>query len=156
MLWDHNSDLPVVRTDTGKLRQILRNLIDNAIKFTERGQVTVSARVLNDVTPPARSRSAGADKPGQKWVEFKIVDTGIGIQLEALPTIFGMFRQVDSSQTRSYGGVGMGLYIVQKLTDLLGGSIAVESELGKGSTFTVTIPIGNRLRSSGHSQEHAA
>ena len=73
-------------------------------------------------------------------MEFKVADTGIGIPEEALPFIFDRFRQVDSSETRSYGGVGIGLYIMKKFTELLGGEIGVESELGKGSTFTVTIP----------------
>ncbi len=122
--WDYPPALPTMRTDGEKLKHILQNLINNAVKFTERGQVTISARY----------------NPKAKAVEFKVADTGIGIQKELLPTIFEMFRQGDSSETRSYGGVGIGLYIVRKFTDLLGGRIDTESEPGKGSIFTVTIP----------------
>lgn len=122
--WDYPLELPTVRTDGEKLKHILQNLINNAIKFTERGQVTVSARY----------------NPRAKAVEFKVADTGIGIPKEMLPSIFEMFHQGDSSETRSYGGVGMGLYIVKKFTELLGGKIEAASEPGKGSIFTVTIP----------------
>jgi signal transduction histidine kinase len=74
-------------------------------------------------------------------VECQVADTGIGIPREKLDSIFDMFLQVDSSATRKYGGVGLGLYIVKKFTELLGGRVAVESEVGKGSIFTVTLPI---------------
>ena len=122
--WEYPSDLPTVTTDSKKLKHILQNLINNAVKFTERGQVTISARY----------------NPRAKAVEFKVADTGTGIQKELLPSIFEMFRQGDSSETRSHGGVGIGLYIVRKFTDLLGGTIEAASEPGKGSIFTVTIP----------------
>jgi signal transduction histidine kinase len=121
--WDYPSDLPVVKTDGEKLKNILQNLINNAIKFTEKGWVKISARCLDS-----------------KVAEFKVADTGIGIEKEFFVVIFDRFRQVDSSETRPYGGVGVGLYIVKQYTELLGGKVEVESEVGKGSTFTVTIP----------------
>src|SRR3990167_7384093 len=76
-----------------------------------------------------------------RFVEFKVADTGIGIPKDYLPFVFERFRQVDSSETRLYGGVGVGLYIVRKFTEMLGGEVSAESEVGKGSTFTVKIPL---------------
>ncbi len=125
LTWDYPSNLPVMNTDRGKLQQILQNLINNAIKFTEKGSVTISAKYLSET----------------ESVEFKVSDTGIGIPEKAVPVIFEKFRQIDSSDTRQYGGVGLGLYIIKKFTDLLGGTVRVESETGKGSIFVVTVPV---------------
>ena len=94
-------------------------------KIAELGAVTISAR--------------GWPQAGS--IEFKIADTGIGIPRDKIRTIFDMFEQVDSSATRKYNGVGLGLYIVKKFTELLGGTVTVESELGSGSVFTVTLPL---------------
>ena len=121
--WNIPFRLPIVRTDGEKLKHVLQNLINNAIKFTENGSVTVSVGCVSEV------------------MEFKVKDTGIGMPQDMLPSIFQMFRQLDSSSTRSYGGSGVGLYIVKKFVDLLGGKIEVESVLGEGSTFTVTLPL---------------
>ena len=149
--WDYGSDLPMVKTDSEKLLHILKNLIDNAIKFTEKGHVTISARIKEGTRQKAEGSTQRieflptADRllpTGEgKWVEIKVADTGIGITEEHFPVIFERFRQVDSSETRRYGGVGLGLYIVKKLTRLLGGTVEVESEPGKGSTFTVILPL---------------
>jgi signal transduction histidine kinase/DNA-binding response OmpR family regulator len=124
--WQLPSRLPVVSTDPLKLKVVIKNLIDNAMKFTEAGGVSVRIR--------ARERG----------VEIVVTDTGIGIPPEVRPIIFEPFRQADSSTTRRYGGVGLGLYIVQRLVDLLGGTIAVESDFGRGSTFRVWLPTGRR------------
>ncbi len=124
LTWDVPSNLPVIRTDRGKLKQILQNLINNAITFTDKGSVTISAQYL----------------PGTASMEFKVADTGIGISKEALPLIFEKFRQLDSSNSRSHVGAGLGLYIVKQFSELLGGTVRVESEPGRGSTFVVTIP----------------
>jgi len=127
-VWDYPRDLPPVITDSEKLKQILQNLIHNAIKFTEKGSVTITARIKEGI--------------GQRqFVEFKVADSGIGIPKEFLPVIFEKFTQADSTETRLYGGVGLGLYIVKEFTELLGGTVQAESEPGKGSTFTVTLPL---------------
>ena len=121
--WDIPPSLPIVWTDGEKLKHVLQNLVNNAIKFTETGGVTFSACSFSES------------------IEFKVKDTGIGMPQDMLPSIFQMFRQLDSSSTRSYGGSGVGLYIVKKFVDLLGGKIEVESVLGKGSTFTITLSL---------------
>ncbi|HKA55665.1 MAG TPA: ATP-binding protein [Candidatus Binatia bacterium] len=121
--WRALTELPPLRTDPTKLKVVLRNLLNNAMKFTEEGGVTVHA-----------STRAGG-------IEICVTDTGIGIAPEVLPSIFDMFRQGDSSTTRRYGGVGLGLYIVRRLLELLQGTVAVESEVGRGSTFRVWLPL---------------
>ncbi len=117
--------LPDPVTDRGKLVQILVNLLSNAIKFTpEGGRIRV------------RAETAG---PGH--ICISVADTGIGIDARDIPHIFEEFRQVDGSSSRQYGGVGLGLSVVKRLTDLLGGEIRVESAPGRGSTFTLRIPV---------------
>ncbi len=122
LVLDIAGSLPAVESDPLKLKVILKNLVGNAMKFTDTGTVTVRA-----VT------AAGG-------VEFSVSDTGPGIAPEVLPVIFEPFRQGDSSATRRHGGVGLGLYIARQLVTLLGGTIAVESKLGHGSTFRVWLP----------------
>jgi two-component system OmpR family sensor kinase len=135
--WSYSAALPLVTTDKIKLKYVLQNLINNAIKFTDEGYVTVSAAVLD--SDPTRL-------PGQPlenariWLKFDVADTGIGISKEFLPLIFEKFSQVDSSTTRVHGGIGLGLHIVKRCIELLHGTIEVDSELGKGSTFSVRIP----------------
>ena len=154
LVWDYPSDLPAVTTDREKLRHILQNLVNNAIKYTDKGDVTISARIKEDGGTSASSvepqQAEGSSNEGSilapqasrlKFVEFKVADTGIGIPKEFLPTIFEMFRQVDGSKAGRRSGVGLGLHIVKKFTELLGGRVEVESEPGKGSIFTVTLPL---------------
>jgi len=112
-----------LRTDRRKLKTILKNLVGNALKFTATGEIVVSCRA-------ADARCA-----------FAVRDTGVGVAEAHLPVIFEMFRQVDSSDSRSYSGAGLGLYIVHRLLGQLGGEIAVDSGVGRGSTFTVTLPL---------------
>jgi signal transduction histidine kinase len=141
--WDYPTNLPLLKTDRRKLRQILDNIIGNAAKFTEQGMIIITVRAAGspERTSPRGSKFA-PPTPGRSWLEFKVRDTGVGIPQRALSKVFDKFYQADSSQTRSYGGVGMGLYIARRLTLLIGGTIAVESTEGKGSTFTVTMPCG--------------
>jgi signal transduction histidine kinase len=120
--WQVAPGLPVLYTDRAKLKVILKNLVGNAIKFTNEGHVAVTASAWNG------------------GVEFAVSDTGIGIAPEIQAVMFGMFRQGDSSLTRRYGGVGLGLYITLQLLTLLGGTIAVESKVAQGSTFRVWLP----------------
>jgi len=123
--WSIPPVLPLLRTDPMKLKIVLKNLIGNAVKFTEHGTVTINA----------------ADTGGS--VEFHVIDTGIGIAPETQQVIFEPFRQADSSATRRHGGVGLGLYIARRLIEMLGGRIGVRSELGKGATFCVSLPIAS-------------
>jgi PAS domain S-box-containing protein len=121
-VWRVDEPLPLLQTDAGKLKIVLKNLLGNAIKFTEQGTVTVQARSQ------------------EKGVEIRVQDTGRGIPPEALEQIFEPFYQVDEA-TRRPGGTGLGLSIVQRLIALLGGRIAVESAVGSGSVFRVWVPV---------------
>ncbi len=119
---------PAVLADPMRLRQILSNLVNNAIKFTEQGEVVVEIHRIAEEGDPT-------------WVRLAVRDTGIGIPPERLESIFEAFTQADSSTTRRYGGTGLGLTICKRLTELMGGHIHVHSEVGKGSTFWVELPL---------------
>jgi signal transduction histidine kinase len=117
-------DLPeIVQADGERLTQIAMNLVSNAFKFTHQGQVSLRL------------------KPAGEYWQMIVSDTGIGIPPHALEMIFEEFRQVDGSVTRAYGGTGLGLAIVRNLCRMMNGSVTVSSELDKGSTFTITLPI---------------
>ncbi len=122
---DIQKDIPMVYTDYDRIRQILFNLIGNAIKFTKKGEIVISASYENN----------------SDYVHVSVRDTGIGISKEYLSYIFDSFRQVDGSTTRSAGGTGLGLTISKRLVEMSGGQIWVESEIGKGSVFTFSLPI---------------
>jgi len=156
IVWNYAPDLPEVKADSKKLKHILRNLIHNAVKFTQEGQITISAKLSDkpangaalEPQQPSVGERGNKNGAGEKWVEFKVTDTGVGIPSEALSRIFDRFYQVDSSDTRNFGGMGLGLYIVKQFTELLGGSIEAESTIGKGSTFTVTLPVTPQVSSN--------
>jgi signal transduction histidine kinase len=124
--WEVAPDVPTLETDRAKLRLVLKNLVGNAVKFTARGVVRVSA---------------AADPAG---AVFTVSDTGPGIHAEHMPFIFEMFRQAEAANTRKHGGVGLGLYVVKRLLGELRGTIEVESTVGVGSRFRVRLPV--RLR----------
>jgi hypothetical protein len=119
---DAPEELPVIQTDPSKLRQILHNLLDNAIKFTSEGEVGLGVEL----------------RDGE--MVFRVWDTGMGIAPEDQATIFEPFRQLEQSQTRSVGGTGLGLTVTERLARLLGSRLEIESGIGKGTTFTVRLP----------------
>jgi signal transduction histidine kinase len=121
--------LPTVWADRARVRQVLANMLANAVKFTERGSVSVAATAA------------------EGWLTVSVADTGVGISPEAQAYVFDEFRQADSSTTRRYGGTGLGLAISKRLVTLHGGRIWVDSEVGKGSTFHFTLPIRVRAGS---------
>ena len=118
------ADLPKLQQDAGKLRQILSNLVSNALKFTpEGGRVLVKARTEDG------------------WLVLDVVDNGVGIAPEDREAIFEKFRQAGRTLTREHEGSGLGLSIVREISKLLGGDVSLHSELGRGSTFTIRLPL---------------
>ena len=133
LVWDYPADLPIIQSDRPKLKRIAENLITNAVKFTEHGTVVISLSYL----APA------------KVLELKVMDTGIGIASDLRGMIFEKFRQLhDAHLVLQHGGVGLGLYIVKKYMDVLGGEIQLDSAPGKGSTFTMRIPVALHQRAT--------
>ena len=119
-------DVHRMRADLTRVRQVLLNLLSNAAKFTENGRVTLEVeRVLTSGAP---------------WIQFRVTDTGIGLGPEELGKLFKAFSQADASTTRKYGGTGLGLAISRQLCQMMGGEVTVESTLGQGSVFTMTLP----------------
>jgi signal transduction histidine kinase len=122
---DLAASIPPIRTDVTRLRQVLLNLLSNAVKFTQEGSVTLRAG------------------PGSTYerVRIEVIDTGIGIEPVHLESIFDEFTQADQSATRRHGGAGLGLTISRRLIEVMGGEMGVRSELGRGSTFYVELPV---------------
>jgi PAS domain S-box-containing protein len=125
---DLPKDLRPISTDRQKVKQILLNLLSNALKFTHEGGVTISVH----------------RNPIERTLTLSVADTGIGIAGADQQKIFEDFRQLDNSPTRAYGGTGLGLSICRRLAQMLGGRISVHSHVGKGSTFTLTLPVQGR------------
>jgi signal transduction histidine kinase len=123
LIFEETTEIPRIYTDDKKLSQILRNFISNALKFTSEGEVRVSAMLA-----------------GQTHVEFAVSDTGIGIAKEHLPALFADFVQIDTRIQKRLRGTGLGLSLSKKFAELLGGTVGVTSEEGRGSRFSVVIP----------------
>ncbi len=142
----------ILVSDVTRLRQILVNLIGNAVKFTQKGEVVVEIKpAARGKRSPEPGRELDTDfirHPEQWLLHFSVRDTGIGIPVEKQHRLFKSFQQVDASTTRHYGGSGLGLAISKRLTELMGGKIWVESEAGKGSTFHFTIQAKSSLAGS--------
>ena len=130
LVFEDAVDVPLLFTDEAKVSQILRNFISNALKFTERGEVRVSATVVDD----------------GRAVRFSVADTGIGIAADDQERIFEEFTQVDNPLQKQVRGTGLGLPLTRRLAELLGGTVAVTSQPGIGSTFTATIPVSYGAR----------
>jgi signal transduction histidine kinase len=118
--------LQAAHTDGFKLGQCLLNLLSNAVKFTKKGAVTL--------------RAWSEAKDGREWLHFTVTDTGIGMTPDQLEKLFQPFVQADASHTRAFGGTGLGLVLTRRIANLMGGDVAVASRLGKGSTFTLSVP----------------
>jgi signal transduction histidine kinase len=123
---DCPADLDTIHADQTRFRQSLLNLASNANKFTEKGTVTIAAQ-------PQRL-------DGRDWVTIAVTDTGIGMTEQQIDRLFQEFSQADASTTRKYGGTGLGLAISKRFCQMMGGDITVESQPGKGSTFTIRLP----------------
>ena len=128
LVMDIPADIGSMHADLTKVRQSLFNLLSNASKFT-------SGRLDRGSRPPAVT-----DGTTREWIEFRVADSGIGMTPEQLAKVFDAFAQADASTTRKYGGTGLGLTITRKFCEMMGGNISVESEPGKGTTFTILLP----------------
>ena len=120
-------DLPAIEADSMRLRQILLNLLSNACKFTKAGEVKLAARKVRN---------------GSTFVEFAVSDSGIGMTAEQQAKLFEEFSQADATTAQRFGGTGLGLALSRKLARMMGGDVTVTSEPGKGSVFTVRLPVG--------------
>jgi len=127
LLVEAQDDLGILTVDPMRLRQILLNLLSNAFKFTKEGEVTLRARRVAD---------------GRDWIELAVADTGIGMTAEQQAKLFEEFSQAEVATAQKFGGTGLGLAISRKLARMMGGDIIVASEAGKGSVFTVRLPVG--------------
>jgi signal transduction histidine kinase len=130
LVLEMEDSLPMVLADSHRLRQVVINMVSNALKFTENGGVAIRCTLLEH----------------SDMLRIAVSDTGIGISPAVLDYIFEAFRQADGSTTRRFGGTGLGLTIARKLVELQGGEVCVESTVGQGSTFSFTLPVASPSR----------
>jgi CheY-like chemotaxis protein len=155
-------ELPAtLHTDEQRLLQVLRNLLSNAVKFTDSGSVELVIRPARDDVPQRireQLLEAGSlTDPGAALIAFSVTDTGIGIAAGKMRVIFEAFKQADGTTSRKYGGTGLGLSISREIAQLLGGEIHAQSEPGRGSTFTLYLPLHlSELPPQGYQQPVAA
>ena len=123
---DCPADLGTIHADQTRFRQSLLNLASNANKFTEKGTITIAARQ--------------GQESGRDWITLAVADTGIGMTPEQMGKLFQEFSQASSATASKYGGTGLGLAISKRFCQMMGGDITVESEVGRGSTFTIRLP----------------
>jgi adenylate cyclase len=126
LIVEAQENLGTLNADSMRLKQILLNLLSNACKFTKEGEVALRVRKVAD---------------GRDWIELAVADSGIGMTAEQQAKLFQDFTQADSLTARRYGGTGLGLAISRKLARMMGGDVTVASEAGKGSIFTVRLPV---------------
>ncbi|WP_168119685.1 CHASE3 domain-containing protein [Paenibacillus sp. HB172176] len=127
----------IIHTDGQRLQQVLKNLLSNAFKFTEKGSVTLKIHLAD----PTMAEECLPGHPSNEWIAFSVIDTGIGIPKDKQELVFEAFQQVDGNTNRIYGGTGLGLSICNEFAQLLGGCLVLSSELHKGSTFTFYLPV---------------
>lgn len=141
---DYPEKMEMMTADITKVRQILLNLLSNAAKFTENGKVMLEVRITNQQENTGEQvtvNSTLVPESEMPWILFRVRDTGIGMSDQQIAQLFQPFVQGDDSTTRKYGGTGLGLALVNKFGEMMGGSIAVESELGRGSVFEIVLPL---------------
>ncbi len=138
LLSEGDPQIPVIYSDSARIKQIILNLLSNAAKFTEQGHIKVATKLVEE-----------------NFLSLSVEDTGSGIPVDYLDLVFEEFRQVDGSNTRKHGGTGLGLAISRKLARMLGGDLTVQSEMRKGSTFTLTVPLQFRREKSNVDEEVA-
>ncbi|MFQ3617837.1 MAG: PAS domain S-box protein [Cyanobacteriota bacterium] len=134
-------DLGMMRADLTKVRQSLFNLLSNAAKFTENGTITLTVEKREVTSLSSANPDAPLSLAPATFILFQVSDTGIGMTVEQMSKVFQAFTQADASTTRKYGGTGLGLAISRRFCQMMGGDITVSSEVGKGSTFTIWLPM---------------